>query len=203
MKLGEYERVTDTHVYFLKGPLSQWYPSPFKCNSYFHVIQGWCGRIYDFKNCEQWMMYNKAILMGDYKVAQTILNDHSPSSVKKLGRKIKPFDQPIWDLLKLDIVVEGNYWKFNGYGNSHFKDFLISTGNRTLVEVNPEDSVWGIGLAQDDDLILDEANWKGENLLGKALMKVRDSYMDSEHRDIRNKLITDVIRPIDNQRRGL
>lgn len=37
-------------------------------------------------------------------------------------------------------------------------------------------SFLGIGLHYDDDLVLDESNWRGKNLLGKALMEVRDNF---------------------------
>ena len=40
-------------------------------------------------------------------------------------------------------------------------------------EVNPTDTRWGIGLSAEDDRVLDESQWQGENLLGKVLMQVR------------------------------
>ena len=50
---------------------------------------------------------------------------------------------------------------------------IFKTENRTIVEASPYDKIWGVGLLEDDPLILDEKNWKGLNLLGKALMEVR------------------------------
>lgn len=43
-----------------------------------------------------------------------------------------------------------------------------------LKKFSPYDVIWGIGLHWNDDDCLDENNWKGKNLLGKALMKVRE-----------------------------
>ena len=40
-------------------------------------------------------------------------------------------------------------------------------------ETNPRDVRWGIGLSADNDRVLDESQWQGENLLGKVLMEVR------------------------------
>ena len=40
-------------------------------------------------------------------------------------------------------------------------------------ETNPRDKRWAIGLSADDDRVLDESQWQGENLLGKILMQVR------------------------------
>jgi ribA/ribD-fused uncharacterized protein len=43
-----------------------------------------------------------------------------------------------------------------------------------LVEASPLDRIWGIGLAADDERAADPATWRGLNLLGEALMEVRD-----------------------------
>jgi ribA/ribD-fused uncharacterized protein len=42
-----------------------------------------------------------------------------------------------------------------------------------LVEASPVDSVWGIGLAADDEQAASPDRWPGLNLLGFALMEVR------------------------------
>ena len=41
------------------------------------------------------------------------------------------------------------------------------------VEASPKDRVWGIALSSGDSDALDMNKWKGENLLGFALMAVR------------------------------
>lgn len=57
--------------------------------------------------------------------------------------------------------------------------FLLDTGDRVIVEGSPYDPIWGVKLAWDSNEILDERNWKGSNLLGKALMEVREYYKNS------------------------
>ena len=50
----------------------------------------------------------------------------------------------------------------------------MNTGNQVLVEASPVDTIWGIGLAQDNPAAEDPDTWKGLNLLGFALMEVRE-----------------------------
>lgn len=43
-----------------------------------------------------------------------------------------------------------------------------------IVEAGPVDPIWGIGLAADSPDARHPERWRGHNLLGKALMDVRD-----------------------------
>ena len=42
------------------------------------------------------------------------------------------------------------------------------------------DSIWGIGLQLDDPRCQDPAQWQGESILGRALMRVRDTLRNGE-----------------------
>ena len=42
------------------------------------------------------------------------------------------------------------------------------------MEASPYDTIWGIGLAAEDPRAKDPSQWRGQNLLGFALMEVRD-----------------------------
>src|SRR6056300_1097840 len=63
----------------------------------------------EFKCCEQFMMYNKAILFGDTTIANKILQETTPKVIKTLGRKVRNFDENIWNEHKEEIVFKGNY----------------------------------------------------------------------------------------------
>ena len=91
---------------------------------------------------------------------------------KKLGRQIKHFDEQIWLEQRFDIVVKGNYLKFSQ--NPELKQFLLNTSYRVIVEASPVDPIWGIGMAADHRDAANPKRWKGLNLLGFALMQVRD-----------------------------
>ncbi|TVL42143.1 hypothetical protein A9X84_11370 [Brachyspira hyodysenteriae] len=143
-----------------KSSLSQWYIKDFRDNDLV------------FNCMEKYMMYNKALLFDDKDIANEILNNNQPKAIKELGRKVKNFNDELWDKMKYKIVFTGNYYKFSQ--NTDLRNFLISTKNKVLVEASPYDKVWGIKIKYDDENIENPFYWKGENLLGFALMEVRD-----------------------------
>ncbi len=91
---------------------------------------------------------------------------------KALGREVKHFDPAVWEAASYAIVVEGNRHKFSQ--NQALKSYLINTNEKILVEASPADAIWGIGLPQDAKEALNPFEWRGNNLLGFALMEVRD-----------------------------
>ena len=117
-------------------------------------------------------MAEKAKLFNDTTAYQQIITSTKPGKVKELGRNVTNFNQKIWEENRYQIVVKGNFHKFSQ--NQKLSDFLKNTKNRVLVEASPLDSIWGIGLAQENDNISNPTNWNGLNLLGYALMEVRD-----------------------------
>jgi ribA/ribD-fused uncharacterized protein len=143
-----------------KFVFSQWYPSAFTVDNL------------EYKTSEHWMMARKASLFDDNETFGKILKANKPGEVKELGRQIRGFDEIKWNEKKFEIVKTGNIHKFSQ--NKKLKDFLISTGTRIIVEASPTDSVWGIGLNQDSKMIDNPHTWRGENLLGFALMETRD-----------------------------
>lgn len=152
---------------------SQWWPSPFSTD----------GILY--QTAEHWMMAGKASLFNNDALVLEILDAGSPGKAKALGRQVTNFDADIWDQQKFELVVQGNYLKFQQHQD--LKNFLLNTGNKILVEASPVDVIWGIGLAADDRRALAPSAWKGENLLGFALMEVRDRLKQLSYADYTNK----------------
>lgn len=146
-----------------KSCLSQWWPDSFDADGV------------NYPTAEHYMMAEKARLFADDKHLQAILETEDPGKAKHLGRKVAGFDQQEWMDHRFDIVVKGNRLKFSQ--NDHLKDFLVNTGNCILVEASPTDRVWGIGMQQGEPGIESPKKWRGLNLLGFALMEVRDGLM--------------------------
>lgn len=146
--------------------LSQWY------DCYFEV-----GGV-SYHTAEQYMMANKALLFGDNEIYQEIMAAYHPLDHKKLGRKVQGFIPEIWDAKRYDIVVQGNKAKFGQ--NPEIMEFLLSTGDAILAEASPYDKIWGIGLNRNQAKKGSVGQWQGENLLGCALMEVRDWLRDTK-----------------------
>lgn len=152
---------TDKYVFFKGGYLSQWHESSMLIENIM------------FNNCEQWMMYSKAIYFKDLETANKILNTKDPKEQKKLGREVKNFNDDEWLKVADNIVYIGNYEKFTQ--NVDLRINLLLTNNKTIVEASPYDARWGNGLNIENSVKIDEDKWIGENRLGKILMKIRTS----------------------------
>ena len=142
-----------------KSCFSQWYPSPFLIDEIHYAT------------AEHWMMASKARLFKDDEALARILETTDPKEAKKLGRKVRNFDEVLWKKEARRLVTEGNVAKFGQ--NAELKAFLIATGDSVLVEASPYDNVWGICLKEDDERAMHPRTWQGQNLLGFALMDVR------------------------------
>lgn len=146
----------DPH-YFYGGYLSNFYTAPF-------TLRG-----HKFQTSEQGFMYLKALLMGDEESAAKILKAVIPARAKALGRAISPWNQELWNREKYEIMKEVLTEKFRQ--NYRLGKLLVATGDVELVEASPADRIWGIGRSVSD--AKSGLPWRGENLLGKALMDVR------------------------------
>ncbi|KAL8703667.1 MAG: hypothetical protein Q9201_003152 [Fulgogasparrea decipioides] len=126
-----------------------------------------------FRTTEQYMMYHKAMLFKDPESADQIMLAPTPRKQKALGRKVKNFDGKVWEAQREQIVENGNWNKFcSSKDGTKLRDMLVETGDRELVEASPFDRIWGIGYGA-NYAEENRSDW-GLNLLGNALMRVRD-----------------------------
>lgn len=143
------------------GYLSQWYPSPFEVDG----IQ--------YETAEQFMMAKKALLFEDYTIYADIMNEKDPKKCKDLGKLVRHFDAEKWDSCKSEIIYNGNLAKF--LQNYELREKLLATGDKVLAEASPYDKIWGIGLKASNLDATNPDKWNGQNLLGRALMEVRNT----------------------------
>lgn len=140
--------------------LSQWWVDPFEAGGV------------RYPSAEHYMMAGKAELFGDHEKAELIRQAPDPKTAKVLGREVSGYDNETWERHRYDIVVDGNLAKFGAHRD--LRRFLLGTGEAVLVEASKKDLVWGSGLAREEKNSDKPDYWRGLNLLGFALMEVRE-----------------------------
>lgn len=166
-------KITDDYVFFFteNDIYSNWYMRDFTVNDI------------TFKCNEQYMMYCKARLFGDAKIAAEILDESTrkvdqrtgklerlQAFYKRKGREVKGYDEATWASKRENYVATGAYHKFNQHED--LREAMLSTGSRKFVEASKFDKLWGIGMDMLNPNLMDTSRW-GQNLLGKALDKVK------------------------------
>lgn len=141
------------------GWLSNWYLSDFKVGDV------------RFSSMEQYMMYEKAVVFEDFKIAEKILETQNVAMIKQYGRQVADYNDIIWNGIRQIIVYEGLFAKFSQ--NKILRVNLRKTGSAILAECAVTDKIWGIGLSMNDPNRFDMNKWNGQNLLGFAIMQVR------------------------------
>ena len=129
-------------------------------------------------NCnEQYFMFNKVLVFNpdNNELIDKIMNETRPSYFKWYGGRnfLKIFDNNVWKEIRFNIMLKGLRLKFNQ--NEYLKRKLLDTDGKQLYEASSRDKVWGIGYSykQAPDVRVEHY---GENLLGKALMQIRNEF---------------------------
>ena len=142
------------------GFLSNWYMSDF--------IED--GRLYT--SMEQYLMYGKAAVFKDEEMQQAILTTHDVAEIKQYGRQVKGYNETVWNGFRQLVLYRGLWLKFSQ--NEELRQKLIDTGNDMLVECARNDKIFACGISMKDPMRFDMSKWSGKNLLGFALMDLRE-----------------------------
>lgn len=145
----------------MTGFLSHWYFSPFVEH----------GNIYT--GCEQYIMHKKALLFEDHDMAQHIMSTFKPALQKQFGRRVRQFQQEVWDAHKINIVRQANRLKFRKY--PLLRNRLMQLKGE-IIYASENNVVWGIGFNVNQAKRLPRSIW-GQNLLGQILMELRDEFI--------------------------
>jgi ribA/ribD-fused uncharacterized protein len=100
------------------------------------------------------------------------MESDDPSICKQIGRKVKGFDEDIWNEAKYNIVYRCNKLKFTQ--NLNLQEELLKFNCDLFVEASPTDRIWGIGLSVNRAKRTPKSKWRGQNLLGKIITRVRN-----------------------------
>ena len=122
---------------------------------------------------EKSIMLYKAAVMGDRDSYKRIAEATTPVAAKKLGRSVRGFDDELWSRIVCTVALDVVYQKFSN--TSSIREVLLGTGQKLLAEATHNDRNWGIGIDLGDERVQTPASWQGTNILGWALMEVRDA----------------------------
>jgi len=148
------------------GYLSNWARSPFRLDGQ------------QFNCAEQYIMWSKAVTMGDDATRQQIMATPDPQRQKALGKQVHPWKDALWKRRREPVMVAASRAKFTQ--NPALSERLVKTYPRRIAEASPSDLIYGIGLAPNDERAQDPKNWKGDNMLGRVLEQIRQELLESE-----------------------
>ncbi len=125
-----------------------------------------------FNGGEQYFQYQKAIYANRKDIAARIVLEEEPIIQKRLGDSIVVPKEWIQGpaLTAMSRAVEAKFRQ-----NTKLSSLLlkIHRDGKQLVECNPNDNFWGIGLhiSKEGD-IKDSTKWKGQNMLGRCISEL-------------------------------
>ena len=150
-------------------------------NSFEFEVPEWCGRaelwdsgrkhVTQIHFTEKAIMLCKAALMKDYQRYDDIVKATSPRDCKRLGRKVSPWNDDLWNKFVCSIARAVILQKAKNV--PIFLKKLTLTGDSILAEATKSDRIWGIGLNVSDINVQNPNKWRGSNILGWALMEIR------------------------------
>ncbi len=130
----------------------------------------------DYNSTEQYIQSEKAMLFGDTETAAYIMKESDPRVMKRLGNKVKNYDDFVWDISCSEIVTKATKAKFTTHEKA--RQALLDTGSRMIGE-GSRSKRWGIGHHISEEGVLDTATWTGKNLMGKILMSLREELREA------------------------
>ena len=158
-----------------------------------------------FSSAGQFVLYSKAKLFGDELTAQKVMDlnskelihdflngsvnaqniitdklklkvwDMYQQDIKALAEQVVSYNDDIWKTMLPSIIGVAIREKF--IQNNDLKESLISCKKKIMVFATPTDKLLGVGLNREEVLNTPEADWPGENLLGKTLTTFKNNYL--------------------------
>lgn len=107
-----------------------------------------------------------AAKFDDEKIKEEIRNARSPLLAFELGKKYQAVRKENWNEVKVTILYE--LVKEKVLQHAEVRNALLATGDEEIIEDNPHDDFWGNG-----------KDGKGQNNMGKILMKIRHELKSS------------------------
>lgn len=130
-----------------------------------------CSMVIDGKEYPTVEHYYQSKKFEGKEFEELVRQQSSPMKAKRLAwsDEATQYLRPNWDDWKLVVMAKGLYHKFK---IERFRNLLLSTDNKYIVEYSDKDYYWGRG-----------SDGAGANMLGKLLMELRERIRIEEERN--------------------
>jgi hypothetical protein len=113
----------------------------------------------EWRTAEHFFQAHKYVGTADF---DAIRNARSAMIAASMGNSKKRQPRGDWEAVKDDIMRQAIRYKVRA--NPEVQERLLGTGNLEIINDDPKDDYWGVG-----------EDGRGQNMLGKILMEVRES----------------------------
>lgn len=153
------------------------------------------GKHLTFNSSEQAYMLEKALYATESDVATQISEATNGFQAKRIAKNIPHQKLRFWltgDMESPAAQAMYNACELKFRQNGQLRTFLLGTKDLYLLEDNPHDYIWGAGKKSVNN---NAVSWKGGNLLGRTLMKLRDSLLEEDREKFKKQKQKHIICP--------
>jgi ribA/ribD-fused uncharacterized protein len=140
--------------------LSQWACTAFVADGVF------------YPTLTHFLMAGRAEVFGSATARLRILRARGPREAEALGYQVKAPSESSWATLLETLLDRGTLCK--AIQNDSVQRVLLASAEAVIVSAGLADDLMGVGLRRDDARVSRPSQWQGQNLLGLALMDVRE-----------------------------
>ena len=128
-----------------------------------------------YSSTEQFLFSEKMKSVSDITRYNRIMANNTARICRSIGHEVEwPGGVDTWRIFAKDCLYVANKAKYEQ--NDLLRKQLLSTYPATLVECNPRDIFWGIGIDKRNRDVYDRSKWRGENAMGVLLTNLRDEF---------------------------
>jgi ribA/ribD-fused uncharacterized protein len=129
-----------------------------------------------YASVEHYYQAMKATEFKDTDALKKIMKTKTAKAVKAAGKKVENFNQEVWDAKKDEFMAIGVRSKF--VQHPELRTQLLSTEDKQIGFADARDVYWGIGTSMTTEKVKFPSKWRGQNNLGKLLMKLREEFKE-------------------------
>lgn len=135
-----------------------------------------------YRSVEHFYQMRRAELCNEHKLVAKLHSLDTAREVKQTVNEFKRANPGKLALVEEDDLAVMKSGLVAKFCSGPLRTFLLSTGNKRIVECNAHDRFWSCGLHLDNPSVFSRASWKGKNNLGKLIEAVR-SQVANENRE--------------------